>query len=261
MKVAYIGIDVLYPALVALAESGCDIVEIFSCDTDNITEFNWEVLDFAHCHNIPSQTDKMTVKDLRRLEEKGCDLILCGGYYHRIPVDTTIPMVNIHPSLLPEGRGAWPMPHVILNGEKKTGVSLHKMTEEFDGGDVLLQASCVVEERENLQTLTQKLQTLAAQLVTELMQKFSYLYENAAPQGVGSYLDYVQETDFVLGDTMTMAQADSILRGFYGYQCIYETDNHRYGVCCGEAVEEKPNQGVTLPLQDGYIKAEKIEVL
>lgn len=39
--------------------------------------------------------------------------------------------VNLHPALLPEGRGPWPMPTAILRG-KSSGVTLHKLAEESD---------------------------------------------------------------------------------------------------------------------------------
>lgn len=42
-EIAYVGIDALYPALPALAEAGCEIGWVFSCETDNVTEFNLQV--------------------------------------------------------------------------------------------------------------------------------------------------------------------------------------------------------------------------
>ena len=43
MKAAYVGIDLLYPALPALADTGCEILRVFTCETDNVTEFNTQV--------------------------------------------------------------------------------------------------------------------------------------------------------------------------------------------------------------------------
>ena len=50
-----------------------------------------------------------------------------------------VPMVNIHFSLLPRYRGAYPVPAFLLNGDKKTGVSWHILTKEIDQGNILLQ--------------------------------------------------------------------------------------------------------------------------
>ena len=47
--------------------------------------------------------------------------------------------LNVHASLLPKYRGASPMQQALLNGDKETGVSVMRMIERLDAGDVLLQ--------------------------------------------------------------------------------------------------------------------------
>ncbi len=255
MKLAYIGIDLLFPALEAIEGLNCEILEIFSCKTDNVTEFNLQVVDFAQRRNIPCQLEALTTEDLRRLENLGCELILCGGYYHLIPTDTTIPMVNLHPSLLPQGRGAWPMPHVILNGDTTAGFTLHKISGAFDGGDIVLQRSCPVDPLENLQTLTEKLQRLAVQLVEDFVPRWQKCLQQATPQGVGEYQPYLQETDFPLTPQTTVDEADRILRGFYGYACIYQGVEGSCEILRG-AAQKGARTGQKFPLADGYISLE-----
>jgi len=48
--------------------------------------------------------------------------------------------LNVHTSLLPRYRGAAPVVHAILNGEQETGVTIMKLDEGMDTGDVLAQA-------------------------------------------------------------------------------------------------------------------------
>ena len=48
--------------------------------------------------------------------------------------------LNVHTSLLPRYRGAAPVVHAILNGEKETGVTVMKLDEGMDTGEVLAQA-------------------------------------------------------------------------------------------------------------------------
>ncbi len=71
------------------------------------------------------------------------DLIMVGTWREKLKKETfsmpRIGTVNIHPSLLPRYRGPNPYMQVILNGEKKTGVTLHLMDENIDTGAILLQ--------------------------------------------------------------------------------------------------------------------------
>ena len=105
MKAAYIGIDFLFPALPALAGCGCEIMKIFSCETDNVTEFNTRVCGYAREHGIPLQLERIRKSDLEELAGQGCELVVCAGYYYKIPVPEGMRIVNIHPSYLPSGRG------------------------------------------------------------------------------------------------------------------------------------------------------------
>lgn len=107
MKIAYIGIDALYPALPALAQAGGEIAEVFTCETDNVTEFNLRVRAFAGERGLPLTIGRVTQADLERLKAAGCEAAVCGGYYHRLPVDPALPIVNIPPpfSLWAGGRG------------------------------------------------------------------------------------------------------------------------------------------------------------
>ena len=47
--------------------------------------------------------------------------------------------INLHPSLLPKYRGAAPINWAVINGESKTGVTVFKIVEDLDAGDILLQ--------------------------------------------------------------------------------------------------------------------------
>lgn len=235
-------------------------MEIFTCETDNITEFNSKVIGFAQERDIPYQIEKLSAKDLRRLEKAGCQLIICGGYYHRIPTDTFLPMVNCHPSLLPHGRGAWPMPHAILNGDTGTGFTLHKLSKAFDQGDIILQRPCPIETEDNLETLSAKLQELAVSLIKEFIPQWENLYASAKAQGEGIYQTYLQESDFVITPQTTVAEADKILRAFYGYECIYQKEM-AYAILRGVAKKDSALKEGSFPLVDGGIQVEAQRVL
>ncbi|MDP2930064.1 MAG: methionyl-tRNA formyltransferase [bacterium] len=65
--------------------------------------------------------------------------------------------INLHPSLLPKYRGASPIPYAILNGEEETGVTVIRMSEKIDQGDILAQEKLSILPSDTTKTLTEKL--------------------------------------------------------------------------------------------------------
>lgn len=257
MKIVYIGIDLMFPALQALYDL-CEIREIVTCETDNVTEFNTKVCEFAREHQIPFKTGKIQTSDLKAWKDAGADMAVCGGYYHKIPVSETFPIVNIHPSLLPMGRGAWPMPVTILKGLDRSGITIHKMTEELDGGDILLQREIPVYKEDNLETLTKRLHSLLPGMMEQLVREYSYLCEHAGKQGSGEYWPLQEEKDYPITPDMTWQEAERILRAFYGYECIYDTGKEKFGMIGGVAYYGESYEETTFVLADGYIYGQKV---
>ncbi len=68
--------------------------------------------------------------------------------------------LNVHASLLPKYRGASPIQHAILNGEKKTGITIQKIVKKLDAGDILLQKETLIFEDETAQELSRRLAEL-----------------------------------------------------------------------------------------------------
>lgn len=261
MKIAYAGLDLFYPALEALIDNGCEIIKIYTCETDNETEFNIQIINTAVTYNIPYTTGRIRREDITWLKSQGCEALICAGYYYLIPVDGELPMVNIHPSLLPVGRGSWPMPQTILQKLPQSGVTIHKMAAQFDTGDILLQESFPVDRDETLVTFMGKVHKLLPGMIRRLLWDFDTLYANAWPQGAGDYWKAPAEKDWTVDDTMDMEQIDNILRAFYGYDCIYKSGNKTYRLLRARAVRKKEGDGQYLPLKDGFIQADDIEEL
>jgi methionyl-tRNA formyltransferase len=71
--------------------------------------------------------------------------------------------INVHPSLLPKYRGAAPMNWALIRGEEKTGISIMRMDEGVDSGDILLQEETAIEPGETYDHLHDRLAVLGAQ--------------------------------------------------------------------------------------------------
>ena len=74
-------------------------------------------------------------------------------------------MINIHPALLPKygGRGMYGRfvhEAILANKERESGISIHYVDEVYDNGQIILQATCVVNENDTPETLEKKVQVL-----------------------------------------------------------------------------------------------------
>ncbi|OGH10277.1 MAG: hypothetical protein A2152_01720 [Candidatus Levybacteria bacterium RBG_16_35_6] len=81
-------------------------------------------------------------------------------------------VLNIHPSLLPKYRGATPGQSAILNGDKKTGVSIIKLDEKMDHGPILWQKEEEIKEDDTAKSLYLKLFQLAANSIIEVINEY-----------------------------------------------------------------------------------------
>jgi methionyl-tRNA formyltransferase len=77
--------------------------------------------------------------------------------------------LNVHGSLLPQYRGAAPIPAAILAGETETGITLMKMDEGMDTGSIIAQASCPIAPDDTTATLSERLARLGADLLIETL--------------------------------------------------------------------------------------------
>jgi phosphoribosylglycinamide formyltransferase-1 len=66
-------------------------------------------------------------------------------------------IINIHPSLLPNFKGAKAVEDAIKAGAKVSGCSVHFVNEEMDGGEIILQAQVAISSNDNVETLAEKI--------------------------------------------------------------------------------------------------------
>ncbi|MBI4209148.1 MAG: methionyl-tRNA formyltransferase [Deltaproteobacteria bacterium] len=111
---------------------------------------------------------------LESLKKLKPDLIVVAAYGMILPKEildlARFGCINIHPSLLPKYRGAAPIPWAILNGDAKTGVTIMKLNEQMDAGDILMQKEEAIFPNDTTSTLEERLSKLGAQMLIETIQ-------------------------------------------------------------------------------------------
>ena len=103
------------------------------------------------------------------LEGRSADLGIVAAYGQLIKPDVLtrprLGMIGVHPSLLPKYRGAAPINWALLKGEQVTGMSIFRLVERLDAGEILLQESVPVLPADDAETLGQRLALLGAECV------------------------------------------------------------------------------------------------
>jgi methionyl-tRNA formyltransferase len=132
--------------LAALLERGEDVAMVVT-HTDDAIEGGWfeSVASVARRYTVPVYTPATpNVPDVEAAIRAARPDIILSVWYRRLLGASllgipSIAALNLHGSLLPAYRGRAPLNWVLVNGESRTGVTLHHMTEEADAGDIVAQ--------------------------------------------------------------------------------------------------------------------------
>ena len=82
-------------------------------------------------------------------------------------------IINLHPSLLPKYRGPSPVQTAILNGDRKTGISIIKLDEKVDHGPILFQKEENVSEKETAEDIHTKLFKVGSEHLYQAIKQYT----------------------------------------------------------------------------------------
>ena len=111
-----------------------------------------------HCYINHKDEDNMIVL----FETYKVDLIVLAGYMRVIknPAAFPAPIINIHPSLLPKYKGLHAIEQALDSGDKVTGVSVHYVNEDLDGGEIISQQEVPILPDDDIVSLTKAIQRI-----------------------------------------------------------------------------------------------------
>ncbi|HEU4963087.1 MAG TPA: methionyl-tRNA formyltransferase [Bacilli bacterium] len=180
MRILFMGTpDFAVPCLNALVEHGYDIAAVVT-QPDRKKGRKGELTPppvkvAALQHNLTVlQPEKVRTEDaLAEIEQLDFDLLITAAYGQLLPkrlLDLPrLGCVNVHASLLPRWRGGAPMHRAILEGDKETGVTIMRMVQALDAGDMISQVVVPIAEDDTVATLHDKLAAAGSQLLIETL--------------------------------------------------------------------------------------------
>ncbi len=168
------GFNALYEA-VGKKELNIELVLVISNNQNALVlqnAANYAIDNFV----VNSKTDVNPDEKIALLLKKyGCEYIFLSGYMKKLSSTLTrnFNIINSHPALLPsyggEGMyGRYVHEAVIKNREKESGVTIHKVNENYDEGEILLQKKVTLSEDESVESLEKKIKKLEQLAIVEV---------------------------------------------------------------------------------------------
>jgi len=123
--------------------------------------------------------------------------------------------INVHASLLPKYRGAAPINWAIMNGEKTTGITIIKMTEKMDAGQIILNNSTDIKDEDTSITLEDKLSQMAAELLINALEFIENNNYRLIPQDEQevSFAPKLKKEDGLINWNKPAGEIDNLVRG------------------------------------------------
>ena len=178
------------------------------------------IKELALINNIPVYSPVKLRNDYNFIYDLKPDIIITCAYGQIVPKEMLdIPKlgcINIHASLLPKYRGASPIQSAIINGEKETGITLMYMAEGLDTGDIIKEESIAIDDKDNLETLSNKLSCLGAKMIIEELPSIIKGTNEKIPQDdeKATYVGLIKREDEHLDFNTTAINVYNKIRAF-----------------------------------------------
>ena len=171
----------------------------------------------------PERIRKDGVETLRKLKPELCVTAAFGQILSTEILDIP-PMgnINVHASLLPRHRGAAPIAHAIMSGDKEAGVTTMLMDAGIDTGDMLLQEKTKIGESETCGELTGRLSLIGAELLIRTINELENGTLRSIPQNENemTYDPMLQKSMGIVDFNLGADRIRGLINGLNPWPCV-----------------------------------------
>lgn len=178
MNIVFFGTsDFAIPALMAFLESTHKVLAVVTQPDRKkgrqlkLSPPPTKVLALTHDIKVYQPQDASSAEAINYLKQFSADLFVIVSFGQILKKEVLfVPKfysINLHGSLLPKYRGAAPTNWAIINGDRSSGVTVIKMNERMDEGDIILKKEVEIDKEDTNITLSEKLSELGAKVLME----------------------------------------------------------------------------------------------
>lgn len=211
------------------------------------------VHEFAEAHGILVRTPKTLRSAEAQAELKAlqADISVVAAYGLILPqaVIEAFPLgcINIHGSLLPRWRGAAPIQRAIEAGDNESGITIMKVVEKLDAGDMLLKGSVPITAETTGETLHDAMAGLGAELIVKALDNWQNLHAEPQDERLVTYAAKIDKAESRLDFSMPAEVLERKIRAFNPYPAVYfEYGGERYKILRARVVDETGDAGAIL---------------
>lgn len=211
------------------------------------------VHEFAEAHGILVRTPKTLRSAEAQAELKAlqADISVVVAYGLILPqaVIEAFPLgcINIHGSLLPRWRGAAPIQRAIEAGDNESGITIMKVVEKLDAGDMLLKGPVPITAETTGETLHDAMAGLGAELIVKALDNWQNLHAEPQDERLVTYAAKIDKAESRLDFSMPAEVLERKIRAFNPYPAVYfEYGGERYKILHAKVVDETGDAGAIL---------------
>lgn len=284
MRVIFLGTpDFAVPTLDALNKSNHEILAVIT-QPDKAKNRGMElayspVKKYAKENGLDVlQYNKIRVDGVNDLKQLAPDIMVTCAYGQILSQEVIdIPkygIINVHASLLPKYRGAAPIAWAIINGEKKTGITLMKTEKGIDTGDMLLKVETEIGEDETAGELFDRLSEMGGPLLIEGLNQIENGTANFVAQNheEASHCSMLKKEDGRINFKKSASEIHNLVRGLSPWPvAFFEMDKKRIKVyktqltdiesdeVAGTVVKSSAKEGLFIKCNEGVIEITELQ--
>lgn len=146
--------------------------------------------------------------------------------------------INIHASLLPRWRGAAPIQRAIEAGDDRSGITIMKMDEGLDTGDMLLQGEVVITPETTGGLLHDALAAKGAELIVKALREWDRITPQKQDDNLACYASKVEKEESRADFSVAAVVLERKIRAFNPYPAVYfEYGGERFKMLAAEALD------------------------
>lgn len=216
---------------------------------------------------------------IREISKISPDLLIVVSYGKILPKEVLdipeIYAINLHASLLPKYRGAAPINWAIINGETETGITIIKMNEYMDQGDIITSRKVKIEPEDTTGSLSDRLARIGADSLLETIELIEKdkVVQLSQDDRAATFAPRIKKDDARIDWSKTSVEVSNFVRGMNPHPGAFTYIGEKLikiwkakslpvpeGYNAGEIVDLKKEQGIVVSTGKGCLLITELQL-